>query len=139
MGDAFIGTNVDVTFAGTSLKGKVTEVSIEVTAGEPDVHDVTASGDTERQELVGMKAAVRSNITVTSFDEVAGVSPAKDLNVNDTGALVAFPEGDNSGKESITWSTAYFLGMTERHGINEPSTAEIRFFALDEPTRGSVV
>lgn len=138
MADAFVGDKVDVTFGGTSLKGKVTAVSISDKASEPDVHDVTSSGDAEKQELIGMKGARRGNVTVSTFDEVGGVSPMKDLNVNDTDALVVYPEGNTSGKESLTWATAYFLGVDEKHGVSEPSTAEGAFFAVGAMVRGTV-
>ena len=135
MAGPYFSKNLKVTFGGTDVSGNITRLQMDgPKAADPDVLDTTSGGDSSHTEIMGMKGAVRTRYRLTLYDDDAGDHNIHSETANNTGSLVAYPEGTGTGTETITHAGAVFLGVNRTFDVLGLAVVEAEFFALGAPT-----
>ena len=134
----YTGLNMDCFFDSSSIAAGLRTMEVDPRAAEPDVLDSSARGSTMREEVEGLAGAIRTRITLTGLDESGGSHAILDLSLNDTGAMVCYPEGTGAGKETISMTSARLLAVPRTFNFEELTIWRAEFLALGEPTYGTV-
>jgi hypothetical protein len=123
---------------GTGAISQITRVAVETKAAEPDFLDATHAEDTSRVEVEGMAGAVRTRITLEAYDTSDGAHELLDISVNSTGTFVLYPEGTGTGNETVTVSSARFLGSPREFPFGDLVKISAEWFATGEASYGTV-